>query len=216
MNARKRRLPLGAMAVMLVLALATIGVAFGLWSKVLTIEGTVHTGTLHAKWSGAICSDFHPWPFGFGIEPGEFEGKDVGVTTATLDPNNNNNLILTVENGYPSYSTDCQVEFINDGSIPWKIRGISIVPTSPPLTTCTVSGNQTVTLECDQLTVVFVDGIGAQFEPGEMAASSIRLHVEQDADQDATYQFLVSICVAQWNESPTAVQCEAAASNGID
>ncbi len=210
MNVRKRMPPLGAMAVMLMLALASIGVVFGLWSKVLTIDGTVNTGTVHATWSGAICSDFHPWPFGFGIEPGEFEGKDVGSTTATPDPGDSNNLILTVTNGYPSYSTDCEVEFTNDGSIPWKIRGIDIVP-GLNLTGCTVSGNQTVTLECDQLTVVFVDGIGAQYEPGEIAASSIRLHVEQDADQNATYQFQVSVCVAQWSEPATFTECVEAA-----
>jgi hypothetical protein len=206
--------PLGAMAVMLVLALATVGVVFGLWSKVLTIDGTVNTGTVHATWSGAGCFEFHPWPFNFTFN-GEFEGKDVGSTTATLDPLDNNNLILTVENGYPSYSSDCEVEYTNDGTIPFVIRGISIVPTSPLLTNCNLTGNngiggQPVTLSCDQLTVVFVDGVGQQIDPGGIEASSIRLHVEQDADQNAAYEFQVRICVAQWNEAASYAECEAA------
>jgi hypothetical protein len=210
MNVRRRVPPVGVIAVLLLLALASIGVAFGLWSKVLTVEGTVQTGSVHAKWSGAICSEFHPWPFGFDITPGEAEGKDVGSTTVAPDPSDDNNLFLTVENGYPSYAVDCQVEFVNDGSIPWKIRGIGIVP-GPDLTNCTVTGSQTVTLSCDQVTVIYVDGVGAQFEPGDIAASSLRLHVEQEADQNASYQLDVRVCVAQWDEPATLAECEAAA-----
>ncbi|HEY5625998.1 MAG TPA: hypothetical protein VIT93_05880 [Dehalococcoidia bacterium] len=40
---------------------------------------------------------------------------------------------------------------------------------------------------------------------------SLILHVEQEADQNAWYSFQFRVCVAQWNESATGAECEAAA-----
>ena len=211
MAMRGRRLPLGTAALGLVLALATVGVVFGLWSKVLTVEGEVHTGTVHASWDVAICSEFHPWPLSFGSVNGEFEGKDVGSTSVFPDPSDNNLLHLVIENGYPSYSVDCEVEYKNDGTIPFIIRGFGIEATSPNLTNCSLTGDQNKTLACDQLTVILIDGIGSQIHPGESVASSVRVHVEQAADQDTLYSFAIKFCVAQWNESATFDECVAAA-----
>lgn len=204
-----RAMPVGAYILALLLALAAIGVVYGLWSKVLTIEGTVQTGRLHARWDGAICSEFYDWPWP-PESNGEVGGKEVGSTTISVDPADSNTLHLVIENGYPSYSVDCEVEYINDGTIPFLIRGTTIIP-GPGLTNCVLTGNQTKTLACNELTVVLVDGIGAQVDPGDGVASSLRVHVEQKALQNAEYTFEVKICVAQWNEFATAAQCFAAA-----
>jgi hypothetical protein len=202
--------PLGILALLVLLALASLGVVYGLWSKTLTIEGIVNTGRVHGRWDGAICSEFHDWPWppeGFG----EVDGKDVGSTDIFIDPDDNNLLHLVIDNAYPSYAVDCEVEYVNDGTIPWIIRGTTIEPVSPNLTQCMLSGNQTKTLECAQLTVILVDGIGAQIDPGDGVASSVRVHIEQLADQNAEYLFEIKICVAQWNESATFGECVAAA-----
>jgi len=207
----RQRLKLGTVAMLLVLALAAMGSGYALWSKVLKIEGTINTGKVDARWSGVICSEFHPWPFSPAILPGEVDGKDVGRTTWALDPNDDQILIITIENSYPSYSVDCQVEFVNDGSVPVIIRGNDITPVTPNLHNCVLSGTQTKTLSCDELTVVFVDGIGSQVDPGDGVASSFRLHVEQPAEQGAEYEIQVRICMAQWNEFATFGDCVAAA-----
>lgn len=209
MKPARKAPPLGAMILMLLIALAGLGVAYALWSKTLSIEGTVQTGRLHARWDGAICSEFFDWPWP-AEGSGEVEGKDVGSTSVFIDPNDNNLLHLIIENGYPSYAVDCEVEYVNDGTIPWIIRGTTIVPTSPNLTNCALTGGQTKTLTCDQLTVVLVDGIGAQVDPGDGVASSVRVHIEQAADQNAEYLFEIKICVAQWNEPATFGECVAA------
>jgi len=47
MNTRKA-LPITTVLLILALALATVGVGYGLWSKVLTIDGTVFTGEVNA------------------------------------------------------------------------------------------------------------------------------------------------------------------------
>jgi hypothetical protein len=210
MKLPERAPPLGLVAVLLLIALASLGVVYGLWSKTLTIEGTVNTGRLHARWDGVICSEFHDWPWP-PEGTGEVLGKDVGSTDAYIDPNDNNTMHLVIENGYPSYSVDCEVEYVNDGTIPWIIRGTTILPLSPNLHNCVLTGNQTKTLTCDELTVILVDGVGSQIDPGDGVASSVRVHVEQPAEQNAEYLFAIQICVGQWNEPVTFGQCVAAA-----
>jgi len=194
----------------LVLALASLGVAYGLWSKALTVDGTVNTGDLNADWDLASCGELYGWPGPFS--QGEFLGKDVGSVEAVIDPDDAQILHFTVDNGYPSYVADCEVEYANTGTIPVNVVGTTIIPVAG-LTNCTLTGVQTKTLTCDQLTVVLVDGIGLQLDPGDGLASSVRIHVEQLAKERTTYEFDVGVCLAQWNENPTAEECFAAAGN---
>jgi len=56
MNQRKS-LPVGALFMIMAMLLATLGVAYGLWSKTLTIRGTVNTGAVHAQFVGAFTDD---------------------------------------------------------------------------------------------------------------------------------------------------------------
>ena len=205
------RLPLGILVLVLLVLLAMTGVAYGLWAKTLTIEGEIHTGTLHGKWTGALCTEFHPWPYSIATAVlGEAEGKDVGWFEVEVDPTDDNRLLITAWNAYPSYAVDCQVEFMNDGTIPWKIRGIALSP-GQGLTNCIQTGTaQNPALECDQLTVQLMDGIAAQYEPGEVTAESLRFHVEQPAEMGSVYKFFVDVCVGQWNEFATGPACFAA------
>jgi hypothetical protein len=197
------------MVIALLAALATTGVAYGLWSETLTIRGTVHTGEVDARWTFVSCAEFYPWPQ--GGHSGEVEGKDVGVTMAQIDPNDPHILRLTVENAYPSYAVDCQVHFMVEGTVPVRVRGTMIRPTSANLTCREVTGDQTKTLVCDQMTIRYFDGIGSQIHPGDEAASSLMFHVEQAAAENSTYEFEVGVCLAQWNEDPSPEECFEAA-----
>ena len=206
--------PLALLALILLFGLGSVGVGYGLWAKTLTIEGTVETGKVDARWSFTHCDEFYPWPGG-GNE-GEVEGKDVGSVTLVylrdeagtiLD---DQVLVLTIKNGYPSYAVDCEVEFVVEGTIPVIIRGTRIVP-GQGLNHCSAAGNQTKTMNCDEVTVIFIDNLGGQFHPGDGGASSLKVHVEQPAEQDETYSFSVDVCMAQWNEEATAADCFAAA-----
>lgn len=212
----KRRSYLSLSVIIVPALLLSLGLAYGLWSKTLAVRGTMETGTVHAEWIGAGCFEFHTWPdLPDGIEDlGELEGKDVGSTTVTIDPEDPQILHLVVQNGYPSYAVDCEVHYVNNGSIPVIISGTDIRAVSPNLTNCVLSGDQTKVLTCDQLTVVFADGIGAQLDPNGELASSLRLHVEQPAEQDSTFRFQVRVCMAQWNEPATFEECAVAAPHG--
>ena len=158
----------GPLVMALVFALAILGVGYGLWSKTLTVGGTVHTGNLNVDWTLTACSELWGWPG--PLLPGEYLGKDVGSVTAEIDSQDPQILHFTVENGYPSYVADCEVEYTNTGSIPVNVVATDIVP-GQGLTNCTLTGNQAKTLSCDQLTVVFVDGIGSQLDPGDSLAT---------------------------------------------
>lgn len=48
MTARKWRSPALLLVLALLLALSSLGLGYGLWSKTLTIDGTVNTGKMHA------------------------------------------------------------------------------------------------------------------------------------------------------------------------
>ena len=47
--------PLALLILILLLALASVGVGYGLWARTLTIEGTVETGKVDAKWKFPGC-----------------------------------------------------------------------------------------------------------------------------------------------------------------
>jgi hypothetical protein len=200
------------LSVVLLVFLGTIGVGYGLWAKTLSIEGVVHTGDVDARWVSGICSEFNSWP-AFPARPediGEAEGKDVGSWTIEIDEEDDQILHFTIENGYPSYAVDCQVHFEVEGTIPVIVRGTAVWP-GPELTNCTLSGSNKKTLVCDQLTVIFTDNLNTQLHPGDEAASSLTVHVEQPAAQNELYTFDVGVCMAQWNEGATAAECFAAA-----
>ena len=200
--------PLAALIMILLLALGSLGVGYGLWSKTLTIEGQIHTGEVDARWNGASCIEFHTWPKlpTSPADQGELLGKDVGDWEVEVDPEDDQLLHFTLTNGYPSYAVDCQVHFAVEGTIPVIVRGTSVIAGNG-LTNCTLTGINKKTLACDQLTVIFTDNLGTQLHPGDEAASSLTVHVEQPAAENAQYTFEVGVCMAQWNEGASAQEC---------
>lgn len=205
-------LPLVSLTLILLLAMGSLGVGYGLWSKTLSIVGQINTGEVDARWSGASCVEFHTWPAlpTSQSDQGEWLGKDVGAWEISIDPDDDQILHFQITNGYPSYAVDCEVHFIVEGTIPVIVRGTAIGP-GPGLTGCTLDGNNKKALSCDQLTVIFTDNLGSQLHPGDEAASSLTVHVEQPADENANYEFEVRVCMAQWNETATSGECFAAA-----
>src|SRR3989304_6841781 len=97
---KRRGLPFGVMALLLILALAAIGVGYGLWSQTLIINGFVHTGEMDSGLSIAEIDelfDFNdyctPGVYSIGMDCDkdgflnddlEAEDKDVADRTAGL------------------------------------------------------------------------------------------------------------------------------------
>jgi len=187
---KRKRVPIGVLAVGLLMILASIGIVNGLWSKNLVIHGVVETGDLNVDWTTASSGDnFGPdecTDFG-GFDCDGLVPKDVGSLDCFIDNVDAQILHFEISNGYPSYEADCEVHLTNTGSIPFVIRGFTIDASnsSPPLTNCVVSGTaQSQIVLCDQLKIGYIDGVGLQIDPGGETASSVIVHVEQAAAQN--------------------------------
>lgn len=175
MSGRKSK-PSGMLVMLLILALLTVGVGYTLWSKTLTIDGTVATGFVDSIFVDPFTDD----PPG-SDDPGYI--KDVGECLVEFgaDPET---LIVTVNDAYPSYYCTVFFGIYNNGSIPVKI--INLAAMGP------------------HITASWTDlDIGQQIDPGDTVPGDLHLHVEQSAPQGGTLTLYGKIQLAQWNEATT-------------
>lgn len=146
---KRKAIPVGTLFMIMVLALAFLGVGYGLWSKLLLIKGTIHTGEVDAIFYDAFTDDDNEEdnmakdagdtgvcalygdgscdPNDFGPNPPRYD-KDVGECVAVIDVNDPEKLHITVENGYPSYYCTVWFDILNNGTIPVKIQDLKVVP----------------------------------------------------------------------------------------
>ncbi len=198
---------------LLVVALGMMAVGYGLWSKVLTIQGEVHTGEVNAEFSieevdqgdiSTLSDD--------GIsEDEEVEGKDVADCVVTLEDGLPNpgpqTLRLVIQNGYPSFWCIVNFDVFNNGTIPIKVEQPVITFADPGLF---VNFGFSQAVGGDPCYFDEVNGTGQfntidrhpQLEPGEDTFCTLWVHVEQSAAQGAWLNFEGTICVHQWNEEP--------------
>lgn len=171
----RKSLPIGVMVMLLIVALASLGVAYGNWNKTLFIDGTVETGRVDAEMS------IYDW---WDVEA---ENKDVGTCVPELGYTNqaNDTLFIRIENAYPSYECFVVFDVHNTGTIPIKVH--------KPLLTSPA-----------EVTVNYPDCYvqDTQLEPSQMAYCTLYIHLEQPAEQYATYTFDGTVLVHQWNEEP--------------
>ena len=171
------------------MTLTSVGAGYALWFENLTVDGTINTGEVYAYWSAC-------YSFDTGLDPnpdGTNKGKDVGSTTCSIDTGDPRILHITINNGYPCYWNDCEVEYTIGGTIPVKVQSIEIIPYDFTLASAYGANN-------GELWVKMVDGLGSQLHPGDQSAGSFKIHVEQCAEQLANYNFDVIIKVVQYNE----------------
>jgi hypothetical protein len=171
---------IGLICLTVVLALGSLGVAYALWSEELVIDSTVNTGEVNMEIVDITPND----PPGT-IDPNH--DKDVGSVVAEIDPGDNQRATITVTDAYPCYQGLVHFTVHNNGTVPVKLQ--AIIVDAPPC-----------------ITVSAWDGTGEQIEPGPlwdppaMGDNTIRFHVEQCADELATYTYTVEFYYVQWNE----------------
>jgi hypothetical protein len=185
----KRLTPLITVALV---ALATVGVASALWSKTLTVDGTIATGDLDAGWTFASCSDFEMKDVGHVMVP----EADVLGEVALLET-----IGFQVTDAYPGYRADCQLEYTYTGSVPAHVEEIIFDPGG--LTACGVFQQTTGTFvaECEEMTITWVDGLCSQLHAGDFVAGSLRVDIKQAAEQATEYDFDLGVLLVQYNES---------------
>ena len=166
------------MFVALIMALGMTGVVYATWSETLYINGTVNTGNVSIKVTKVECSD------------DEADGKDYSNITCCVEGEENPILNVVVTDAYPCITYTCTFTITNDGTVPVKLKLGDITKTFP------TGGNAdditvTVTLAGDE---------PYQTHPNESITGTITVHVEESAQESATYGFSMSILAWQWNK----------------
>jgi len=160
---------------LVMIALMVAGFAYAHWSETLIISGSVGTGKLDAAWSIEECWDNEP------------EAKDYSSVSCEIE---GYTLYVTIENAYPSIDYYCLINLENTGTIPLHIYEIAIdrgnLPEGTTLEILPVEGELEIA-ECTQL------------HPEEAAWGILHIHLDQDAEELATYTFSITVTVVQWN-----------------
>lgn len=183
--------------------LASMGIAFAMWSETLKINVTVNTGEVDVAWVEAWSND-------------TIEKPDVplDVTTVTIEPevyDDEGDLIkfkAVIDNAYPSYKVGIYGKVLNIGTIPVKLLNATLRYDDKeiPLKLC-----QWVDLDFNDdgypdlnvhLGLADDGGDDIQIDPNEYDIYELVIHVKQEADELATYEFEVEFVFAQWNEVP--------------
>lgn len=203
MARRSRRLTT-LFSLVAVLALASMGLTYTLWSETLEVDGTVNTGTLDVSIGGSyvekVDAGFGPldealYDDGSKVDAANcsVDGEFVGVT----GPGENgydNKLNITVTGGYPSYYCIVTVTVTNDGNVPVHVN--QPVQTSGEGIAGLAPFDGYVEGDC------YAENV--QLHTGDSETCEIVIHFENDdnLNEGATgeYTFSFEILAHQWNE----------------
>ena len=216
---------IGLLSLALVLALGTLGVAYAMWSDTLLIEGEVNTGELSVMFDSQYDNDAltldDPKEAGSwnvsGEKPvwtGERYSKHVASTTSTYEEKAAR---IIVTNGYPCYWGSVIWDVHNDGTIPVKLHSITLTELSKGVTgkwamnmTLVIGTRYYVDVEQLRVNTVLepdddfsfiLSAFGCeQIDALELGYLDVTVHVEQDATQKTTYDFIIDYVFANWNE----------------
>jgi len=165
----RRAVALGTL--LLVVALASLGMAHAVWAKTLTIDDAIAMGYTNADFIAASTDD----PPGT-IDPGY--DKDVASCEATVV--NTEQVAVLIANAYPSYTCTFTTTIYNGGTLPERREPLEFVV--PPVLTV---------MDLNDLTGVVLD-------PGQEDVEEFSVHVNQDAEQGAIYYFTIKKPFSLW------------------
>ncbi len=163
-------------ALIMMIALASLGVAYGYWTDTLYINGSVGTGELDVEFWGA-WEDGNP-PAG-------------GVCTGTIDQTGNI-WTVTITNAYPGYGCDLGVYVHNSGTIPVKIQPPVLINNTSPWSPVLTAYPANTVLQ-----------VGPVTTPATMKSVGIRFDVPASVSgndyENGTYTFSYTIAATQEN-----------------
>ncbi|MHC1601461.1 MAG: hypothetical protein ACXQTB_03855 [Candidatus Nezhaarchaeales archaeon] len=157
------------------LALLFMGGSYAMWSETLKINVTVNTGEVDVEWSAwSVSESDHgkPWVANTSVWVEKYDDEGDAIKLA-----------VEMNDTYPCYWANITLIVDNVGTIPVKLYDHNI------------SGVNTTALN-----VTLDIPTNTQIDPGENATYILRIHVLQNATEDTTYKFNVTLVFAQWNE----------------
>lgn len=188
----------------IVIALGTLGLVFGLWSRTLDINGTVTTSGIDAHVQVVSVGDNET-------------SKDIATCNATAkakdDPDKPGGLNITISNAYPQY--ECLVEFNvrNNGKMPILVFRPNGVTTSSHVVVGIAQDSITGADLCYENPVQVAD------PAGKTPSCTMKVEILQDdpsgvlLPQNSDFNFSTTICYQQFNKSNSASVCKSEAKN---
>ena len=184
---------LAATFAILMIALSIAGFAYAHWEKIVTVDGTVTTGTLH------VIPSFH-------VEYTEAEGKrvaDIGYEVHAEE----NDIDVWFKNVYPCLRVDGYIDLNNTGTIPVHLVDAKI--TSSLSAVWNVDHwdiyDGAALIATGNYNYDFPDGTPTdplQIDPQGTAYIRFWIHFEEGLPKDTEYTFHIEFLFWNWNESP--------------
>lgn len=167
------------LVILFILCISLLGVGYAAWNDVLTITGTVNTGTFDVKFTQANSNDA-----GSTNDPGlpDSIAKNVGSTETVVT---NKQVTVTISNGYPGYSSQVSYEITNDGTIPAKVTA----------TVALNSGSE------GNISVSDPGINGQEIAPGGTLTFTVTSNVLDNAAEATTYGYTITINAVQFNSN---------------
>ena len=160
---------LAAIFATVIIALVIVGFAYGNWSETLTIEGNITTGELDVEFKNISCSC----------------SEEMTCTATGVDTDGDGDfdkIEVTVSNGYPGGQCNVTFDVHNCGTIPAKIKDISITGNTAQVAT-TLTGLSE----------------GEIIDVGGIKSCKLTLEVTDQAEEVTPYSVTVTIDVVQFN-----------------
>ncbi len=220
-----RKISFPVVSLLVIFALALMGLGFAKWSDSVAVNATAQSGTL--KWgfepNSWMSKDNGPdWTCDMGggmrnIRPAP-EGKDVGSTSVELTDTNGDGALDTMEivvnNAYPSYYNEIGATVFNYGTIPviiqhpvlhWMGNSLTIEDGVVYFLCADGSILKYTGQDPEEVEAViefkWMNNGARQQHPGVEFEESGKFHVLQPAGQGKSYAFSLTIEAVQWNES---------------
>jgi hypothetical protein len=193
-----KRLPLGLLAILLIVLLAGIGVAYGLWAETLTIDGTVNTGEVDVNFGMIDVKEMVSIDGADPVLESLYPSK-VGAANCDIEVEfplaDDPTLEVTVTGAYPSWH--CIVDF--------EIKSVGSVPVHVYLPEADDDEDNPgwAVPECDDIDPV--DGY-IQLHENEIVDCQLVIHFTNEdyedglVDEGEEYTLLYTIEARQWNE----------------
>ena len=172
----------------LILALGMSGLAYAHWEKIITIEGTVTTGTFHLTPSCDIWVEDpldKPWV-------AEVHCEIVG-----------NTVTYTIGNAFPCLTVAGMFDLHNDGDIPAGLHDVIITPPAG-VTIVDLGGYMYEVYDgTDLIANLSLELVGdfEQIDPCDEVYVYWWIHFKEDLPQDTTYTFMIELVYYNWNEA---------------
>lgn len=199
----------------LMVTLMVAGFAYAHWSKVVTISGTVSTGTFELEPSFKVT---YPWEVP-ECEEMPLDDKKVAWMHWWIE---DNTLYIWINNTYPCLTIGVTFDIENTGSVPaglykWTVTvdGTSYTIFDAEDIPGSIINPKMTEDEVEAALEKFVKGIAAgavtvtvdfagsnfwQIDPGEKPTVDITIHFEEELPEDKTYTFTVKLEYWNWNE----------------